>query len=156
MGQIYEILLGFTHNEPSYTHRYQYVFKHNRVFGLRFAFAKSTALHVWNEIYIWRMAIRLRPDTMDHEQALNLMSFRSSDIDHGISPRAYTKALSELVDLGLLARYSRGLYLINPWYCNCLSMKQWEYVAPRVWRLRSANMEVIDPEYYVPQYEPIL
>lgn len=156
--QIYEILLGFTHHESSYTQRYQYPFKHNRTELYDFVPSQGATLpHVWHRICLWRRANRLRPATMDDSQALNLLSFRVSDVSVEASRQAYTQAINKLVDLGLLARYSRGIYLINPWYCNCLSMVQWEYVIPQVWRLRSApSIEVIDPEYYVPEYEPML
>ena len=128
MSQIYEKLLEFRPINY-YGLRMSLHFRHNSIVPYQFDKGGNnlTLLFIWNNICYHKMTHRLRPRELNDSVIVELLTLDLSPELCGVLRNHFRGYLNDLEQIGLIKKFE-STYIINPYYCNSLSLPQREYV----------------------------
>lgn len=130
MDQIYEKLLEFR-PENYYGLRMSLHFRHNSIVPYQFDSKNKVLLFIWNNICFHKMNHRLRPRELSDDVIVDLLTLELTPDLCGVLRNHFRGYLNDLEGMDLIKKFG-SVYIINPYYCNSLSLPQREYVIKKL------------------------
>lgn len=106
-------------------------FRHNTILPYPFEQHQKALLFVWNNICLNKMLNKRKPHELTDEIIEELLTLKITPDLCGVSQKNMYGYLKQLEELELLKKYDYR-YIINPWYCNCLSQGQKDFIIKRL------------------------